>query len=152
MKTCYIKSTILAILVLLLNFGSLYAQRQSGSLDLNQFKEDREQFFIKEIGLTETEAKIFIPLSNDLLKKKYELNRKAKQELNTILNKQKLTDQDYLDIIDKNLEIKKKEAELEEVYYQKFKKILPPEKLYKYQKAELKFMRITVKKTTRSQN
>lgn len=142
------RSAILAILFLLLSTFSVEAQHERGSLNLNKYKEERERFFIKEVGLTETEAKIFIPLTNDLLKKKYDLNRQARQELSSILKKEKLTDSDYLTIVDKNLEVKQKEAQLEREYYQKFKKILPPEKLYKYQKAELKFMRITVRQAT----
>lgn len=142
------RSAILTILFLLICSLSVDAQQDRSSLNLNKYKEDREKFFIKEVGLTETEAKIFIPLSNDLLKKKYELNRQARQELSRIFKKEKLTDSDYLEIVDKNLEIKQKEIQLEKEYYLKFKKILPPEKLYKYQQAELKFMRITVRRAS----
>lgn len=142
------KSAILTTLFLLISIFSVSAQQERGSLSLSKYKEEREKFFIKEVGLTETEAKIFIPLSNDLLKKKYDLNRQARHELNRILKKEKLTDSDYLEIVEKNLEIKEKELQLEKEYYQKFKKILPPEKLYKYQNAELKFMRITVRQAS----
>ena len=34
-----------------------------------------------------------------------------------------------------------KRAQLEKEYYEKFKKILPPKKLYKYKRAEGKFAR-----------
>lgn len=40
---------------------------------------------------------------------------------------------------------KMKEAALEKEYYEKFKKILSPEKLYKYRRAEYKFARSFMK-------
>lgn len=142
------RSIVLTIFALLFSISTLSAQQDGGSLSLSKYKEEREKFLIKEIGLTETEAKIFIPLTNDLLKKKYDLNRQARQALSRILKKEKLTDADYLEIVDKNIEIKQKEAQLEKEYYQKFRKILPPEKLYKYQKAEIQFMRMAVKRAS----
>lgn len=148
MKTCHMRSTLLTIFIFLFSIVSVNAQQDRGSLSLNKYKEDREKFLIKEVGLTETEAKIFIPLADDLLKKKYNLNRQVRQEINRISSKEKLSEADYLLIVDKNLEIKLKEAQLDKEYYQKFKKILPPDKLYRYQKAELKFMRLTVKRAS----
>ena len=38
-----------------------------------------------------------------------------------------------------------KEAELEKEYYNKFRKVLSPEKLYRYKNAEMKFARIFMK-------
>ena len=142
------RSIVLTISILLSSIFTLSAQQDGGSLSLSKYKEEREKFLIREVGLTETEAKIFIPLTNDLLKKKYDLNRQARQELGRILKKERLTDADYLEIVDKNIEIKQKEAQLEKEYYLKFKKILPPEKLYKYQKAEMQFMRMAVKRAS----
>ncbi len=51
------------------------------------------------------------------------------------------TEADYLQAIDECIGVGMKEAELEKEYYERFKKILSAEKLYKYRNAEYKFAR-----------
>lgn len=135
------------IILLFLTMGIIctHAQNRGKSFDLENFKEERARYITREIGLTPTEAKIFIPLSNELMAKKFQLNKSMHSEVNKIRQKDDMTDIDYIKIVDETLEIKLKEAELDKEYYLKFKKILPPEKLYKYQKAELKFMRTVIR-------
>ncbi|MEG1749355.1 MAG: hypothetical protein RRZ65_07130 [Tannerellaceae bacterium] len=56
-------------------------------------------------------------------------------------SKKQATDAEYLKAIDACLEVRINEAQLEKEYYEKFKKILSPEKLYKYRRADYKFAR-----------
>ena len=51
------------------------------------------------------------------------------------------TDADYNKVIDECLDVEIKEAQLEKEYFERFKKILSPEKVYKYRNAEYKFVR-----------
>lgn len=139
-----IKANII-LLFLGLSIFFVDAQNRGRSFDLEKFKEERAQYFIREIGLTPTEAKIFIPLCNELMEKKFQINRSVRSDVNEIRQQDRLTDRDYIKITDDAVEVKLKEALLEKEYHQKFKKILPPEKLYKYQIAELKFMRRVVR-------
>lgn len=112
--------------------------QENRKFNLEEFKKNRSEFLKKEIGLTKEEEKKFIPISDELMKKKYDLNRQLRQESRTLRSKEKMTDADYEAIVKKTLETKAKEVELEKEYYEKFKKVLSPEKIYKYQMAEMK--------------
>ena len=104
---------------------SFSAHAQSGKQHRNF---DREAFFAKknafitaEMGLTPEEAASFIPLCNEL--------------------QEKMFDADYLKVIDECVSVNMRQAQLEKEYYEKFKKILSPKKLYRYKRAEGKFAR-----------
>lgn len=60
------------------------------------------------------------------------------------------TDADYAKAVNSNLDTKIQEAQLEKEYYEKFRKILSPEKLYKYQMAESQFARSFMKSMGKS--
>jgi Spy/CpxP family protein refolding chaperone len=97
------------------------------------------------MGLTQTESQAFWPLCNELQEKKFELNRSMRGELRAIYKDLKagktVSEADYDKVINLNFETKIKEAELEKTYYEKFRKILPADKVFKYQRAEQKFAR-----------
>lgn len=71
----------------------------------------------------------------------YEAGRECRKFSREVRMKDHPTEADYNRVIDECLEVKIKEAELEKEYYEKFRKILSPEKLYKYRDAEFKFAR-----------
>lgn len=135
---------IFLLLVLVLGISSsVYSQddKDKKSFDLSDFKKNRALFLKKELNLTDAEAKAFIPLTEELMDKKFELNRKVWDESRDLYKKRDKTDADYEKLIDNWLDIQLKEAQLQKEYYTKFKKVLPPEKVYKYRKAEMKFNR-----------
>ena len=51
-----------------------------------------------------------------------------------------MSDEEYRQIIENDVELKMKEAELEKEYSAKFDKVLSPEKLFKAQQAEKTFI------------
>lgn len=114
---------------------------QHAHFDVDEFKKKKAEYIIKEVGLTEAEAKAFIPLSNELLDKRFELNHNVRSVNRQIRGKDRKTDADYTRMIESSFDLRAKELELEKEYYLKFKKVLSPEKLYKYQRAESKFMK-----------
>lgn len=122
----------------------LFAQHRH--FDVDDFKKKKAEYIIKEVGLTDDEAKAFIPLSNELLDKRFELNHNIRSKNRQIREKSKKTDTDYTHMIESSFDLRAKELDLEKEYYQKFKKVLSPEKIYKYQKAESKFMKETFNK------
>jgi len=108
----------------------------------NNFRKKRITFITEKVKLTPKEAEVFWPLSNELQEKKFELNKPIREKRRTLRTAgQTLTETDYKFLIDTNIDIKLKEAQLEKDYLEKFKKILPAEKIYKYQRAEEEFMR-----------
>lgn len=128
------------------NRGNSNQHRNEHKINYEQFKQKKAEYIKKEVGLTESEAKAFLPLTDQLMQKKFELNKDLRKEVRELKNKKDKTDSDYESIVKKSLDIRIKEAELEKEYYQKFRKILSAEKIFKYQNAERKFMKKTVEK------
>ena len=112
-----------------------------GKFDVERFKEKRAEYFKREVGLTDEEAKAFLPLTEELLKKKFEANRQIRTEAKDLKQKNNKTDAEYDALLEKILDSKIKEAELEKEYFKKYRKILSAEKLYKYINAERRFMK-----------
>lgn len=125
---------------------SLTLHAQENNLDKKHFNREafiakKNAFITAEIGLTPEEAEQFIPLCNELQQKKFELGRECRRLSREICRKEKPTDAEYTEVIDCSMRIRMEEAKLEKEYVEKFKKILSPGKLFKYQQAESKFVR-----------
>ena len=101
----------------------------------------RNAFLTAEAGLTSEEAGKFIPLENEFKQKLFEVGRDCRMLMREGQNKQKMSDAEYKKLIDCHLETRIKEAQLEKEYFEKFNKLLSPEKLYKYHQADAKFSR-----------
>jgi hypothetical protein len=127
-----------------------YAQdKQGGPFDKEMFLVRRNAFITTELGLTPQEAGLFLPLLEELQEKKYEAGHKCRKLSKEIKQKKNPNNADYLNTIDECLGVGIKEAELEIEYYEKFKKVLSPEKLYKYKEVEYRFARDFVKNSGR---
>jgi hypothetical protein len=94
-------------------------------------------FYTEHIGLTVEEAQKFWPVYYELQRKKNAIHKKnftqfqnVKKDINgyQIFNYTKITD----DLIN----MKVQEVALDKVYHEKFKRILSPEKLFKYYNTE----------------
>ena len=109
---------------------------------------DREAFFARrnayitaEAGLTADEAAAFIPLENELQRRKFEVGRECRRLARKNRSQQGLTDRERRELSDCLTETRMEEARLEKEYFERFKKILSVEKLSKYQQAEAEFLR-----------
>ncbi|MDR2388857.1 MAG: hypothetical protein LBD89_03605 [Tannerellaceae bacterium] len=132
--------------LLMLSPLSVYGQDKAGRhFNRESFLIKRRVFITTELALTPQEADLFIPLLDELQQKKYEAGHKCREFSKEIKQKKNPNNVDYLNTIDECLEVGIKEAELEKEYYGKFKKILSPDKLYKYKEVEYKFAREFVK-------
>lgn len=139
-KIIYI--TFAAVLVLLSSESFAQEPNEKGRrFDREAFEAKRNAFITAEVGLTPEEAEIFIPLCNELRQKLFEVGRQNRKFARAILKKEHPTDEEYLQLINTSLEVKMKEAQIEKDYYEKFKKVISPEKLFKYRQAEMKFAR-----------
>jgi hypothetical protein len=125
--------------------------KRGGRFDKEVFLVKRSAFVIAELSLTPQEAELFIPLLEELEQKKYEAGQKCRKFSKEVKQKKNPNSVDYLSTIDECLGVGIKEAELEKEYYEKFKKVLSPEKLYKYKDVEYRFAREFVKNSERSQ-
>ena len=146
------KQILSLIVILIISVGQLCAQpgRKSKpkhrTFDIENFKKQKADFIVAEANLTPSEATVFIPLMDELLQKKFELNRKVRNESRLLKKKENPSASDYDTYLELSVESRIQEAVLDKEYYEKFKKILPAEKIYKYQQAETKFMRETINK------
>lgn len=139
--------TILYIFALLsmIQFTEVNAQkpRRNNKFDTEAFESKKGAFLTAEMGLTPDEAAEFIPLCNELQRKKFEIGQDCRKKHKMLKNSGKsnsnISEDSYKEAINVCLESRIKEAELEKEYYNKFLQILTPEKLYKYKDAEMKF-------------
>ena len=134
--------TFAAVLILI----SSEAQAQEGKGDKKPFNREafearRNAFITAEVGLTPEEAERFIPLCDELRRKKFELGKACRKLTKELLQKENPSDADYNRAIDECLDADIREAELEKEYFEKFREILSPEKIFKYRNAEAKFVR-----------
>lgn len=122
---------------------SAHAQggKQHRSFDREAFLAKRNAYITAEVGLTPEEAAEFIPLCNELQGKMFEVGRECRKLSKELRQNSSATDADFLKAIDACVDVNMKQAQLEKDYYEKFKKILSPKKLYKYKHAESKFAR-----------
>lgn len=122
-------------------------RNQDRRMDMNSFEKRKMEHIQKEAGLSKEEADKFFPLHNELSKKKFELHRKHRDKVDNMKREGKtMTDEEYKQILEKDVEIKMKEAELEKEYSEKLEKAVSPKKLYKAQQAEKDFMQKEVNK------
>jgi hypothetical protein len=134
---------IVFIAVVLFNHFVVAQEEKSETrrFDRQSFQARRNAYITAEIGLTADEAATFIPLDNELKQKQFDAGRECRKLNRESRSQETLSDKAYIKLIDCNIETRLKEAQLEQEYYEKFKQILSPAKLYKYQQADFKFMR-----------
>ncbi|MDH6306075.1 hypothetical protein M2459_002781 [Parabacteroides sp. PF5-5] len=134
--------TFVAVMILSpLGIDAQEKGRPERQFDKEVFLAKKRAFITAELSLTPEEAADFMPLCEELQQKKFEAGHKCRKISKEMKSKTSPTDVEYVQVIDECLNVGLKEAELEKEYYEKFKKILPPAKLYKYRDAEFKFAR-----------
>jgi len=145
------KGIFLLVLVgLIITNLSLFAQRdEKRRAEFEQFKEKRVAFITQAVNFTADEAKVFWPLYNELQEKKFDLNRQQRKALSQFRESEKAgkthTEAEYKDIVNLVVQLKEKDAALDEEYIAKFAKVIPYEKIFRYQQAELQFARQLLK-------
>ena len=113
---------------------------------LEQFKAEKRAYLVKEIGLTPAEEKQFFPLYDELQSKKFELNRNVRTEMRRISRPNTpVSEAEYAASAAAANDLPLQEALLDKEYFEKFKKILSPQKLFLYKKAEMLFAKKILK-------
>lgn len=115
-------------------------------MNLQEFEKNKQEFIVQQAGLTEQEADKFFPLNSELQKKKMELHRQHQENMKQTKESSNISDDEYKKLIENNLDIKMKEAELDKLYSDKFNKLMSPQKLFKAQEAERSFMQEELRK------
>ncbi|GAB6120818.1 hypothetical protein [Dysgonomonas termitidis] len=141
------KSILILLIIIVSTTHSINGQglKRSG-FDIETIKKEKAAFLIKELNLTDAEAKAFIPLESEFMSRKFEVNRDARRETRVLKEKPNKTEEDYQRITKLNLESEKREAELQIEYYKKFGEVLSAQKVEKYRAVDMKFKEYMLQK------
>ena len=128
--------------------------RKQEHFDKGAFEAKRNAYLTAELELTPEEAAQFIPLYVELQQKLFEVDRESRKinrerQLKENGKKGAISDAEYMKAIQSRLDMYLKQAELKKTYYERFKQILSPKKLYRVDDAESNFMRSFWRKNER---
>lgn len=136
---------LLAIAMLSLSSFSAFSQSEKSVRE--QIQTEKIAFFTEKIGLTLEEAEKFWPVYNAYWNKKNELIRKRKERMNYYLkHSESMSDQELRRLADEYVNYRLEKAQLLEEYHQKFKEILPIEKVMRIYMADYDFKSYLLKK------
>lgn len=107
--------------------------------DRDAFTAKRNAYITEQIGLTATEASVFIPLDNELMQKKFDVGRECHRLERELKKKDGKTEEEYNKLLKCREEVKEKRDKLDKEYLEKFKKVLSAEQIVKYQSADRAF-------------
>ncbi len=138
-------------IILIFIFSSIYlfsfSQRQCMSEEQREkIKAEKIKFIIEDLQLTESEKTNFIPLYKEYNKKLNKLHKAKKQKFREYKkNSLNMSDQELLKTADAIVNTEIKMAELKKEYLEKYKKILPAQKILLLYKAEQRFKKHLLK-------
>lgn len=129
----------------LLIIGSSYAQAQEKRRE--EIESFRVAYFTRQLNLTSDEAKKFWPVFNEMQtemqkiqKEKRARHRMIKSDLNA------MSDAEVEKMINDELASKQKELDIEKKYHERYKAVLPMQKLALYYRAQEGFKRELLRK------
>lgn len=126
--------------------GNDAEKKQQRKEKFDQFCQFRRDYMMKQIELTEQEAKQFFPLYEELEGKKWKIDKEAREFARRVARSTTVvTDTEYEKAAQALLEKDEKMAQLDREYYDKFKVFLSNEKLFKFKNAQMKFPRAMMK-------
>lgn len=145
-KNSIILGFAVAFLISLFTY-SANAQEATKKMNIAEFEKRKTEYITEAAELSKEEANKFFPVYNELTKKRFELHKEYRGKVEKMKdNKSDMSADEYKKLLENDVELKIKEAELEKEYSSILEKVISPEKLYKAQQAERKFMQEEIKK------
>ena len=130
---------------------SIQAQdRKKSGFTKEEFRSRQEAYLMQKAAITQEEAAKFFPIYFELQDRKKAVNDKAWEQARKGKDPQ-TTDAEYEQIIEGIAKARIEADKLDLEYLQRFKKILSPKKIYKLQRAEVRFHRDILKIMHKSQ-
>jgi hypothetical protein len=108
-------------------------------LDIKDFIEKRNVYLTEKLSLSAEDVKTFLPVDNELMRKKFEVGKDCHQLGRQLRDKKNHTEEEYQKLVKCREEAKAKRFELDKEYMVKFKKILSSEQILIYEKADKDF-------------
>lgn len=143
------KFTFKIALILLLFTASMFPsqaeEKQKGwTKDMLEYKHD---FIVKETGMSQAQRDKFMPLYKAMEKEIYSVYRNAREQAKKVsAPNRKTNDDEYINAARTMANVKAKEGEIENKYFEKYAKILTKKQLFLLKQAEVKFTRQMVSK------
>lgn len=136
----------MAILLIFLSIGiSMQAQdKKKPGFSKEEFRARQESYLTEKTELTKEEAAKFFPIYFELQDRKKAVNDEGWRQIRKGKDP-KTTESEYEQIVDNIVKARIEADKLDLEYLQKFKKILSAKKIYKLQRAEMKFHRDILK-------
>ena len=137
MKT--IKYSLFLLLLVSCNF--LTAQNENRWKKVDQMHEKKWQFLVEQSKLSSKEIELVKPIFMEYEKKVWKQHAKDREFFRAAHNKDKNVKPNYAELNDRYADIELVQAQQFKNYHLKLRKILSPEALYNYYKAERDFKR-----------
>ena len=136
-----VNNLIVVISVLMFSMQVVAQEKNDGrrSFDREDFISKRNLYITETVALTAEESAVFIPLDNELMRKKFEIGRECHRIERELRNKSDKTDEECRTLLKCREEVKEKRDQLDREYLEKFKSVLSAEKILKYQSADRDF-------------
>jgi hypothetical protein len=112
------------------------ATNRRDTSDREELIAKRNTFLVEKMSLTAEETAVFIPLENELLRKKFEVGRECFRYGRELDKKEEKTEEEIKKLLNCREEVKEKREKLDKEYLEKFKKVLSAEKILLYQNAD----------------
>lgn len=145
------KKTIVFVITLFAFTTTFFAQEQKRKEDnkkrfsLEEFQNRQREFITKHARLTPEEAEAFFPIFFELQKKKWLINKEARDKVESKYGKEHSEEKSLL-IVNEFADAKIKIAELEKEYIEKYLKAISAKKILGVQRAEDNFQKDMLKR------
>lgn len=130
------------LLFSMLFFAATQAQeeKKDNKPDFEKFNSMRIAFITDHLNLTPDEAQEFWPIFNEFQSQKDALRMESFKINKQFMDKEEeMSEAESEEILEKGMELKKKEMELDTEYHEKFKKVLSSKKIMKLYMSEHQF-------------
>jgi Spy/CpxP family protein refolding chaperone len=111
----------------------------------------KHEMIIREVGLTQTQQKQFMPLYEQMEREIYQVNRNARALASEVEKKKNPSDRDYEAAASALSRTRVQEGEIESKYFEKFSKILSKKQLFQLKQTERKFTQEMLSKKRKRQ-
>lgn len=135
------KYTLAGITLLIsgfVNANQCYEQKQD---KIDEMHQQKWHILVTEAQLTSKEADVVLPIFMEYEQSVWELHRKNREAFKAAMKNAQKEKPDYLQLNDRYVDFEFKEAKLFKDYHLKLRRLLQPETLFKYYKAERAFKR-----------
>lgn len=132
---------LFSIMMLVLALTSVAMAQNGRTKFATDMYQAKHEMIIRELGLTQTQQKQFMPIYEQMEREIYQVNRNARMLAAEVEKMKNPSDRDYEAAASALSNTRVQEGEIEAKYFEKFSKILSKKQLFQLKQAEAKFTR-----------